>query len=43
MSKKEDIRKKAFEILSRPEFKSGMRFSALVKMVVAETGENDNT
>ena len=43
MSKKEGIRKKAFEILSRPEFKGGIRFSALVKMVVAETGENDNT
>ena len=43
MSKKEDIRKKAFEILARPEFKSGIRFSALVKKVVVETGENENT
>ena len=43
MSKKDDIRQKAFEILSRPEFKNGIRFSALVKKVVAETGENENT
>jgi len=43
MSKKEDIRKKAFEILSRPEFKNGIRFTALVKKVKAETGENENT
>ena len=43
MSKKEDIRKKALEIMGRPEFKSGIRFSALVKKVVAETSENANT
>lgn len=43
MSKKETIRKKAFEILSRPEFKNGMRFTALVKKVASEAGENENT
>ena len=43
MSKKDEIRKKAFEILGRPEFKRGIRFATLVKMVVAETGENENT
>jgi len=43
MSKKVEIRKKAFEILSRPEFKSGIRFTTLVKKVVSETGENENT
>ena len=42
MSKKEEIRKKAFEILSRPELKSGIRFTTLVKRVVSETGENEN-
>ena len=43
MSKKDDIRKKALDILARPEYKSGIRFSALVKKVVAETSENENT
>ena len=43
MSKKDEIRKKAFEILSRPEFKNGIRFAILIKKVVAETGENENT
>ena len=43
MSKKDDIRKKAFEILGRPEFKQGIRFATLVKKVVAETGEIENT
>ncbi len=43
MSKKDEIRKKAIEILSRPEFKSGIRFMTLIKKVVSETGENENT
>lgn len=43
MSKKEEIRRKAFEILSMPEFKNGIRFTTLVKKVVSETGENENT
>ncbi len=43
MSKKEEIRKKAIEILSRPENKNGIRFMTLIKKVVSETGENENT
>lgn len=43
MSKKESIRKKALEILSRPENKNGIRFMTLLKKVVSETGENENT
>lgn len=43
MSKYEEIREKALEILQRPEFKNGLRFSALVKKVVSETGANENT
>jgi len=43
MSKKEEIRKKALEILARPEFKQGIRFATLVKKVVSETGEIENT
>lgn len=43
MSKKEEIRKKAFEILRRTDFQNGIRFTALVKKVATETGENENT
>ena len=40
MSKKEEIIKKALEILSLSEFKRGIRSWALIKKVSAETGEN---
>jgi hypothetical protein len=43
MSKFDEIRKKAIEILERPEYKAGLRFSLLVDKIVAETGENINT
>jgi hypothetical protein len=43
MTKKEQIIKKAFEVLALPEFKSGIRISSLIKKVAAETGENVNT
>jgi hypothetical protein len=37
------IREKALEIMSRPEFKEGIRFNMLVKIIVIETKENVNT
>jgi len=43
MSKKDEIIKKALEILSMPESKSGLRFATLVKRVSSETGVNLNT
>ena len=43
MSKKDDIRQKAVQILSRPENKSGMRFTALLNAVSNELEENLNT
>ncbi len=43
MNKKEKIRGKALEILARPEFKGGIRFNTLIKKVISETGENENT
>ena len=43
MSKREDIRNKALEVLGRPEFKLGIQISALVRKVEAETGEKENT
>ena len=43
MSKLDDIRKKAIEILSRPEYKEGIRFANLVKIIAEETGDNFNT
>jgi len=43
MSKKEQIIKKALEILARPESRSGLRFSTLLQKVASETGDNINT
>ena len=43
MSKKEEIVKKALEILSLPEARNGLRFASLVKRVSSETGTNLNT
>lgn len=43
MSKLDEIRKKALEILGRPEYKEGLRFSILVKIIADETGDNLNT
>lgn len=43
MSKQDDIRKKAIEILSRKEYVGGLRYSMLTKKIAEETGENSNT
>ncbi|NNN04751.1 MAG: hypothetical protein HKL90_02505 [Elusimicrobia bacterium] len=43
MSKQDKIREKAMEILNRPEFMKGIRWTPLVRMVAEETGENINT
>lgn len=43
MSKKEEIVRKALEILFLPEAKNGLRFTTLVKRVSSETGANLNT
>jgi len=43
VSKLDDIRKKAIEILGRPEFKEGIRFANLVRKIAQETGDNINT
>jgi len=43
MSKLNEIRKKAIEILGRPEYKAGLRFSLLVDKIAEETGDNLNT
>jgi hypothetical protein len=43
MSKLEDIRAKAIEILGRPEYKEGLRFSILVNKIAEETKDNPNT
>jgi hypothetical protein len=43
MAKIDDIRKKAVEILGRPEYKEGIRFANLVKKIAEETGDNLNT
>lgn len=43
MSKLDEIRKKAIEILERPEHKEGLRFANLVRKIAEETGNNINT
>ncbi len=43
MTKKEQIIKKALEILVLPESKGGIRISSLIKKVATDTGENINT
>jgi hypothetical protein len=43
MSKKSEIRQKAVEVLGRPEYREGIRFATLIKIVIEETGENSNT
>jgi hypothetical protein len=43
MSKLEEIRKKAIEILGRDEYKEGMRFANLIRKIAEETGDNINT
>lgn len=43
MSKLDEIRKKALEILGRPEYKEGLRYSILASKISEETGENLNT